>query len=57
MKAAEHPAWHNAANPKRRFIMGDKGKKDKDKSQKQKSKQHDQEVKKKQDSLPKKVGN
>ena len=40
---------------RRRYAMGDKGKKDKDKGQKQKKKKQDQEAKKKREKQPKRT--
>jgi hypothetical protein len=42
-------------NGKRRYAMGDKGKKDKNKSQRQKTKKQEQEAKKKREKEPKRT--
>jgi hypothetical protein len=52
--------WHfrgerNRDNWKRRYAMGDKGKKDKDKSQRQKTKKQEQEAIKKREKEPKRI--
>ena len=46
---------HEAMKQKRRYTMGDKGKKDKDKGLKQKIKKKGEEAKKKQDKQPKRI--
>ncbi len=47
-----HTSAQGWGEQKRKYPMGDKGKKDKDKSQKQKVKKQEQKAKKKQDKKP-----